>query len=115
MTEAYFEAQQQAALLSEAIDLALGIRHLTITTGDIQTAADAALIEQLSAAARRGHPKARLKTCRSGNGYMTFYLEPIAGQGAPSAADDFVESLAALAEQLNPSGWRITRSPYYIA
>jgi hypothetical protein len=115
MTEAYFEAQQHAALLSEAIDLALGIRHLTIITGDVETAAGVALIEQLSAAARRGHPKARLKTCRSGDGYIAFYLEPIEGQHAPSAADDFVESLAALAEQLNPTGWRITRSPYYIA
>jgi hypothetical protein len=114
MTEAFFEAQQQAALLSEAIDLALGIRHLTIVTGDVETAEDAALVEQLSAAARRGHAKARMRTCRAGNDYLTFYVEPVAGQDAPSAADDFVESLAALAEHLNPGSWRITRSPHYI-
>jgi hypothetical protein len=41
-------------------------------------------------------------------------VAPEAAQDAPSAADDFVESLAALAEQLNPGGWRVTRSPHYI-
>ena len=36
---------------------------------------------------------------------ITFFIEG-------SAADQFVDELAALAEALNPGFWRITRSPH---
>ena len=110
--EQYVEAMRQAALLSEADELTRGIRHLTVT-GEHETADDRALIQQLTEAAQRGHANAHLMMCCQGNDYVTFYIEPAGRQQAPGAADVFVDQLAALAEDLNPGCWRISRSPHY--
>lgn len=112
--EEYVEAMRQAALLSEADDIAVGIRHLTVVTGEVETIADSAAIEALMAAARRADPNARLNRCCQGNDYLTFYIEPVGNQQrAPGAADAFVDQLATLADDLNPGFWHVTRSPYY--
>lgn len=106
MFESYWEAQKQAALLSEAIDLALGIRHLTVVTGGHN-----GQVAQLLAAAQQGHHQAHMKMCHRGGDYVTFYLEPAEQAETPGAADEFVEDLATLAGTLNPGDWRILRSP----
>ncbi len=100
--QAYLSQLRQAALIAEAEDLARGIRHLSVATGEFETAED--VVEQLTAAAWRGRDGARMRASRGGNDYVTFVI-----QGA--SADQFVDELAALAEALNPGFWRISRSP----
>ena len=103
--EAYLAQLRQAALIAEAEDLAHGVRHLSVVTGELETADDVTRIEQLTAAAWRGRDGARMRTSRGGSDYVTLFIE-----GA--AADQFVDELAALAEALNPGWWRMTRSPH---
>lgn len=101
--EAYLEQLNQAALLAEAEDLTHGIRHLSITTGQLETAEDVDRVEQLTAAAWRGRDGARMRASRGGSDYLTFVIEG-------EAAEQFVDELAALAEILNPGYWRISRT-----
>jgi hypothetical protein len=103
--EAYLAQLRQAALIAEAEDLARGVRHLSVVTGELETGDDVARIEQLTAAAWQGRDGARMRTYRGGGDYVTFFIAGV-------AADQFVEELAALAEALNPGWWRITGSPH---
>ncbi|MEY8019116.1 hypothetical protein [Mycobacterium servetii] len=103
--EAYLAQARQAALVDEAEDLAAGIRHLSVVTGDLESDDDVRRLEQLDAAARCGRDGARLTRSRGGNDYVTYYI-------AGPAADQFVEDLAERAKTLNPGWWRITQSPH---
>ena len=103
--EAYLEHLQQAALVAEAQDLASGIRHLSIVTGDLESDDDVRRVEQLTAAAANGRDGARLARSQGGNDHVTFYVE------GPEA-DCFVDELAALAGTLNPGWWRVNHSPH---
>ena len=112
--EAYLKSQLEAALVQEADNLACGIRHLTVVTGQLERPHDIALVEKLTAAAQRGDTDTRMRTYYTGNDHLTFEIEPVRGLDAPvGAADDFVDFLAALAASLNPGGWRITDSHHY--
>ncbi|ORX21141.1 hypothetical protein [Mycobacterium xenopi] len=103
--EAFLSKLRQAALIAEAEDLAHGVRHLTVVTGDLETADDVARLDRLTAAAWQGREGARMITYRGGNDYVIFFID-----GA--AAELFVDDLAALAETLDPGWWRIVRSPH---
>lgn len=101
--EAYLEQLREAALVAEAQDAAHGKRHLSVVTGDLETRDDVARVEQLTAAAWAGCDGARMTATRGGSDYVTLVIEgPSAGQ--------FVDELAALAEELNPGFWRISCS-----
>lgn len=102
--EAYLVQLREAALVAEAEDLAGGIRHLSVVTGDLESDGDVRRLEQLGTAARRGRDGARLARSSGGNDYVTYYIEG-------PAADQFVTDLAVLAEGLNPGWWRIIHSP----
>jgi hypothetical protein len=52
--EAYLAQLRQAALIAEAQDLARGVRHLSVVTGELETGDDVARIDQLTAAAWQG-------------------------------------------------------------
>lgn len=101
--EAYLAQLRQAALVAEAEDLATGIRHISIATGELESDDDVRRLEQLAAAAACGREGAGLARFGGGNDYVTFYIEGL-------DADQFVEDLALLAETLNPGWWRISRS-----
>lgn len=101
----YLAKLRDAELVAEAEDLADGVRHLSVVTGDLESHDDVERIEQLTAAAWRGRDGARLVRSRGGNDYLTFYIEGL-------AADQFVTDLADLAQSLNPGWWRIIRSPH---
>ena len=60
--EAYLAQLRQAALIAEAEDLACGVRHLSVATGELETADDVDRVEQLTAAAWRGRDGARIST-----------------------------------------------------
>lgn len=94
---------QQAALVAEAEDLAAGVRHLSVATGDLESEDDVQRLNQLTEAANRGSDGARLIRTRGGSDYVTFYVEG-------SSAENFVKELAELAESLNPGWWRIQYS-----
>jgi hypothetical protein len=102
---AYLAQLREAALVAEAEDLAVGIRHLSVVTGDLESDADVRRLQQLTAAAVRGREGARLARSCGGNDYVTFYI-----QGP--AADQFVNDLAVAAETLNPGWWRVKHSPH---
>jgi hypothetical protein len=80
------------------------VRHLSVVTGEFETADDVQRVEQLTAAAWRGRDDARMTHSRGGNDYVTFFIEG-------PAADAFVDDLVALAESLNPGWWKAVRSP----
>lgn len=103
--EAFLRQLGQASLVAEAEDLAQGRRHLSVATGDLETADDVARVEQLTSRAWQGRDGARVSASRGGNDYVTLVID------GPSA-EQFVDELAALAESLNPGFWRITRSPH---
>ncbi|GAB4973416.1 MULTISPECIES: hypothetical protein [Mycobacterium] len=103
--EAFLAEIQHAALVAEAEDLAAGMRHLSVVTGDLESEDDVRRLEQLTTAAWRGRDGARLTRSGGGNDYVTFYVD------GPTA-DRFVEDLARLAETLNPGWWRIIDSPH---
>lgn len=84
-------------------DAAHGKRHLSVVTGDLETSEDVARVEQLTAVAWAGREGARMTASRGGSDYVTLVIDgPSAGQ--------FVDELAALAIELNPGFWRISRS-----
>ncbi|EHB48761.1 HNH endonuclease [Mycolicibacterium rhodesiae JS60] len=93
------------ALLAEAEDLARGVRHVSVATGDPETDHDVALVNAFTNAVWSARGDTRATSIRGGNDYMTVRIE------GPDAAA-FVDELAALAEDLNPGFWRITRSPH---
>lgn len=101
--EVYLEQLRLAELVAEAEDAAHGKRHLSVVTGDLETGDDVARIEQLTATAWAGREGAQMTSSRGGSDYVALVIE------GPSAAQ-FVDELAALAEELNPGFWRISRS-----
>ncbi|OCB23525.1 MULTISPECIES: hypothetical protein [Mycobacterium] len=103
VVEAYLEQLRQAELVAEAEDAAHGKRHLSVVTGDLETSDDVARVEQLTATAWAGRDGAHMTASRGGSDYVTLVIE------GPCAAQ-FVDELAALAEELNPGFWRISRS-----
>lgn len=102
---AYLAKMRQAALVAEAEELAAGVRHLSVVTGELETGEDVDRLEQLTAAAWRGRDGARTVRCRGGSDYVTFHIEG-------RTADEFVDELAALAASLNPGWWRATPSAH---
>ena len=87
------------ALIGEAEDLARGIRHLSVVTGEFETADDVQRVEQLTAVAWGGCDDARMTHSRGGNDYVTSFIEG-------PAADAFVDDFVALAESSTPGGGR---------
>jgi hypothetical protein len=62
--EAFLAQLRQVALIGEAEDLARGVRHLSVVTGDFETADDVARVEELTAAgagARHDQPPGRIR------------------------------------------------------
>jgi hypothetical protein len=102
--EAYLVQLRQAALVAEAEELASGVRHLSVVTGELETAEDADRLEQLTSVAHQGRDGARVSRSRAGNDYVTFFIEG-------PAAEQFADKLATLAGMLNPGWWRINHSP----
>lgn len=102
--EAHLQQLRSDALVAEAEDLARGIRHLSVATGDLETDEDVARIERLTAVAWQGRDGAHVRASRGGSDYITLVIEG-------PAAEQFVDELAALAEELNPGFWRISLSP----
>ncbi|MEU5764013.1 hypothetical protein [Nocardia sp. NPDC047648] len=93
-----------AALVGEAHALMHGERHLTIEHGYPETADDTARLQHLSDTAWRGRDGARTRSIGGGGDYTTITVE------GPHA-EEFVDSLAQLAqESLNPGWWKVRRS-----
>lgn len=103
--EAFLAQMRGAALVAEAEELAAGVRHLSVVTGQLESAEDVDRLDQLTAAAWRGRSGARTIRCRGGSDYVTFHIDG-------SAADEFVDELAALAATLNPGWWHTTPSAH---
>lgn len=101
--EAHLEQLRQAELVAEAEDAAHGKRHLSVVTGNLETSDDVARVEQLTATAWAGREGAHMTASPGGSDYLTLVIE------GPCAAQ-FVDELAALAEELNPGFWRVSRS-----
>lgn len=101
--EAFLARQRETALIAEAEDLTHGARHLTIVTGQLETAEDVDRVEQLTATAWRGRPGAQMRRSLGGSDYVTFVIEG-------EQAERFVDELATLAATLNPGYWRIART-----
>jgi hypothetical protein len=99
------EQLARSSLIAEAEDLARGVRHLSIATGDPETDDDVARINQLTNAAWEGRDTTKATSIRGGNDYMTVRVEG-------PAADAVVDELALLAQALDPGWWRVTKSPH---
>jgi hypothetical protein len=105
-TEHFLAALAGQALADEAELTAAGYRFLTVEHGDPE---DDDQMTRVSALSDAGWKTSRVRTIQAGNDYLTIHVDPPRAPGQPTA-DEVVNQLEQVADQLNPGWWRIRRS-----